>query len=212
VQPLSTDWGLNAQTAANVAIHAVRSGDAKPLDPLVVIETEFAELVIIQPRLFEDPRGYFMETFHRDRFIAASLPADFVQDNHSLSRQNVLRGLHYQIERPQGKLVRAVHGAVYDVAVDLRRSEPTFGRWFAIELSAANRKQVYIPPGFAHGFCALSDFAEVIYKCTDVYYPAGERTIVWNDRDLAIRWPMEEPILAPKDGRGLRFAEAPYFS
>jgi dTDP-4-dehydrorhamnose 3,5-epimerase len=119
---------------------------------------------------------------------------------------------HYQIERPQGKLVRAVRGTVYDVAVDLRRSSPTFGRWFAIELSDANRTQVYIPPGFAHGFCALTDEAEVIYKCTDLYHPAGERTIVWNDPQLAIPWPVQDPILAEKDKHGLRFANAPYYA
>jgi dTDP-4-dehydrorhamnose 3,5-epimerase len=211
VQPLSTDWGINAQPPESVPIHTLRATEAKPLEPLGVFVTEFSGLIVIEPRVFEDDRGYFMETFHRDRFLAAKLPANFVQDNHSLSRQNVIRGLHYQIERPQGKLVRAVQGAVYDVAVDLRRGEPTFGRWYAVELSAANRKQVYIPPGFAHGFCALSHTAEVIYKCTDVYHPAGERTIVWNDAQLAIHWPTDKPILAAKDERGLRFTDAPCF-
>ena len=161
--------------------------------------------------MFEDARGCFTETFHRDRFAAAGLPTEFVQHNHSLSWQNVIRGLHYQVERPQGKLVRAIRGAVYDVAVDLRKSSSGFGHWFAVELSDANRKQVYIPPGFAHGFCALTGAAEVIYQCTDVYHPAGERTIVWNDPQLAIPWPAHEPILAEKDKRGLRFANAPYY-
>jgi dTDP-4-dehydrorhamnose 3,5-epimerase len=182
------------------------------LESLAVALTEFPGLVVLEPRVFADDRGFFIETFHHSRFAAAGLPTGFVQDNHSLSRHRVIRGLHYQIERPQGKLVRAIRGAVYDVAVDLRKSSPTFGRWFAIELSDANRKQAYIPPGFAHGFCAITDEAEVIYKCTDLYHPAGERTIVWNDPQLAIPWPVRDPILAEKDKRGLRFANAPYYA
>ena len=176
-----------------------------------VIVTDFPGLVVLEPRKFEDERGFFMETFHGERFKVAGLPIHFPQDNHSLSHENVIRGLHYQIEHPQGKLVRAVRGEVYDVAVDLRRNSPRFGRWFGIYLTERNRKQVYIPPGFAHGFCAVSDEAEVVYKCTDVYHPAGERTILWNDPQLAIRWPVAEPILAEKDRRGLRFCEAPYY-
>jgi dTDP-4-dehydrorhamnose 3,5-epimerase len=181
------------------------------IEPLNIVATDFAGLVVIEPRVFEDARGFFMETFHSERFAAAGLPTNFVQDNHSLTRRNVIRGLHYQIEHPQGKLVRAIRGQVFDVAVDLRRGSATFGRWFGIELSETNRKQVFIPVGFAHGFCALTDMAEVIYKCTDVYHPAGERTIVWNDTDLNVRWPIEEPVLAEKDKRGVRFADAPYF-
>ncbi len=172
------------------------------------VVTEFPGLVVLEPRLFEDARGYFMETFQGERFKAAGLPVYFPQDNHSLSHKNVIRGLHYQIEHPQGKLVRAVRGDVFDVAVDLRRNSPRFGRWFGIYLTASNRKQIYIPPGFAHGFCAVSDEAEVVYKCTDVYCPSAERTILWNDPQLAIRWPIADPILAEKDRRGLRFCEA----
>ncbi len=176
-----------------------------------IVVTEFPGLVVLEPRLFEDGRGYFMETFHGDRFKTAGLPVHFPQDNHSLSLKNVIRGLHYQVEHAQGKLVRAVRGDVFDVAVDLRRNSPRFGRWFGIYLTANNRKQVYIPPGFAHGFCAVSDEAEVVYKCTDVYCPSAERTIVWNDPQLAIRWPIAEPILAEKDRRGLRFCDAPCY-
>jgi dTDP-4-dehydrorhamnose 3,5-epimerase len=207
---LSSDQAI---AAGSTAVPVPRPHIAAPasLAPLAIVTSEFPGLMVIEPRVFEDARGFFMETYHRERFAAAGLPTDFVQDNHSLSRRNVIRGLHYQIERPQGKLVRAIRGMVFDVAVDLRRSSPTFGRWFGIELSEANRKQVYIPPGFAHGFCALSDVAEVIYRCTDMYHPAGERTILWNDPQLAIRWPVLEPILAEKDQRGLRFIDAPYY-
>ncbi len=174
--------------------------------------TEFSGLFMIEPRVFEDARGYFMETFHQDRFAAAGLAVSFVQDNHSLSKKNVLRGLHYQVGRVQGKLVRAVRGEIYDVAVDLRQSEPTYGRTYGVRLSAENRRQIYIPPGFAHGFCALTDDAEVVYKCTDVYSPPDERTILWNDPELGIEWPVTDPLLAEKDRRGLAFSAAPKFS
>lgn len=207
MQPLSTDQGPIGPAIVPVP-RSFAAGEVA-LEPLAILTTEFPGLVVIEARVFEDARGFFMETYQRERFALAGLPTSFVQDNHSLSRRNVIRGLHYQIERPQGKLVRAIRGTVFDVAVDLRGSSPTFGRWFGIELSESNRKQVYIPPGFAHGFCAVSDEAEVIYRCTDVYHPAGERTIVWNDPQLAIRWPVVDPILAEKDRRGLRFADAP---
>jgi dTDP-4-dehydrorhamnose 3,5-epimerase len=205
VQSISTDGGSAFGTPAVVV-----SGGPR-LEPLAVSTTEFAGLIVLEPRVFEDTRGFFMETFHSDRFAAAGLPTVFVQDNHSFSRKNVIRGLHYQIERPQGKLVRAVRGSVFDVAVDLRRRSPTFGHWWSTVLSEENRRQVYVPSGFAHGFCALTDLAEVIYKCTDVYHPRGERTIVWDDPHLAIPWPADEPILAEKDRRGLRFCNAPYY-
>jgi dTDP-4-dehydrorhamnose 3,5-epimerase len=210
VQSFSTDQGIAAGQAVVPVSRPLVAGHGT-LEPLAILTTQFPGLTVIEPRVFEDVRGFFMETYHRERFAVAGLPTSFVQDNHSLSRRNVIRGLHYQIERPQGKLVRAIRGTVFDVAVDLRRSSPTFGRWFGIELSESNRKQVYIPPGFAHGFCALSDVAEVIYRCTDVYHPAGERTVVWNDPQLAIGWPVVEPILAEKDQRGLRFADAPCY-
>ena len=210
MQSYSTAAGIKTGST-NVPVPHAFAPSQGALAPLTTTATELPDLVVIEPRIFEDARGFFMETFHRERFAAAGLPTEFLQDNHSLSRRNVIRGLHYQIERPQGKLVRATRGTVFDVAVDLRRSSPTFARWFGIELSDANHKQVYIPPGFAHGFCALSDVAEVIYRCTDLYHPAGERTIVWNDPQLAIRWPVGEPILAEKDQRGMRFADAPYY-
>ncbi|MEX2142604.1 MAG: dTDP-4-dehydrorhamnose 3,5-epimerase [Pirellulales bacterium] len=210
MQTYSTDLGINAGPT-NVPVPGTSVAGPGSLEPLSICATEFPGLTVIEPRVFEDLRGFFMETYHRERFAMSGLPTSFAQDNHSLSRRNVIRGLHYQIERPQGKLVRAIRGTVFDVAVDLRRSSPTFSRWFAVELSESNRKQVYIPPGFAHGFCALSDVAEVIYRCTEVYHPAGERTIVWNDPQLAIRWPVAEPILAEKDQRGLRLVDAPYY-
>lgn len=176
-----------------------------------ITPTPLAGVQLIEPRVFQDARGFFMETFHRPRFLEAGLPGDFVQDNHSYSIQGTLRGLHYQIEHPQGKLVRAVRGEIFDVAVDLRRSSPTFGQWFGATLSEVNRLMMFIPPHFAHGFCATSDIAEVVYKCTDVYHPQHERTILWNDPDLNIAWPIPEPLVSEKDARGASFPEAAYF-
>jgi len=172
------------------------------------IPTELPGLVLIEPRVFEDPRGFFMETFHSEHFRDAGLPIQFVQDTHSRSVAGTLRGLHYQLRRPQGKLVRCTRGEVLDVAVDLRLDSPTLGRWFATTLSEDNRRQVYLPPGMAHGFCILSDIADVVYKCTELYSPQDERTIAWNDPQLAIAWPLGNPLLSDKDRRGLSFAEA----
>lgn len=168
--------------------------------------TALREVVIVEPRVFEDARGFFMETWEARKFAAGGIPAQFVQDNHSVSRQWVLRGLHYQLNRPQGKLVRVAVGEVFDVAVDLRRSSPTFGQWVGEKLSADNRRMMWIPPGFAHGFIALSDRVEFLYKCTDFYDPASERTLLWNDARLAIQWPIPsgiEPIVAQKDQAGM---------
>jgi dTDP-4-dehydrorhamnose 3,5-epimerase len=176
-----------------------------------ITATDLPGVVLIEPRVFEDERGYFMETFQQPRFQEAGLAWDFVQDNHSHSLRGVLRGLHYQIEHPQGKLVRVVRGEIFDVAVDVRRSSPTFGRWFGAVLSETNRRQLYVPPGCAHGFCVLSERADVIYKCTDVYYPEHERTILWNDPDLAVAWPIASPLVSAKDQRGLSWRDAPYF-
>lgn len=176
-----------------------------------IIATELEGVVVVEPRVFADARGAFQEIFQRQRYVDAGLPGDFVQDNWSRSRRGVLRGLHYQIEHPQGKLVFCMRGEIFDVAVDLRASSPTFGRWTSVVLSAENRRQIYVPPGFAHGFCALTDETEVVYKCTDIYFPAGERTILWNDPELAIRWPIADPILSEKDLAGLSFAAAPKF-
>jgi dTDP-4-dehydrorhamnose 3,5-epimerase len=168
-------------------------------------------VVLIEPRVFTDARGCFFESYQRQRYRALGLPLDFVQDNHSRSRRGVLRGLHYQIDRPQAKLVWVVRGAAFDVVVDLRRGSPAFGHWAAVMLDDTNRRQIYVPAGCAHGFCALADETELAYKCTDLYAPEFERTIAWNDPDLAITWPIADPTLSHKDARGLSFAEAPKF-
>jgi dTDP-4-dehydrorhamnose 3,5-epimerase len=169
------------------------------------------EVIIIEPKLFPDKRGYFMETYHLAKFRDGGIDSRFVQDNQSMSVRGALRGLHYQIEKPQGKLVRVLYGEVFDVAVDIRRSSPNFGKWFGTILSAENKKAIYIPPNFAHGFCVLSDRAEFFYRCSDFYEPEYERTIRWNDPDLAIKWPITDPILSEKDASSplLRDAELP---
>lgn len=173
-----------------------------------VIETKLAGLLLVEPRVFEDGRGFFLETFQAERYRAHGLEAAFVQDNHSRSRRGVLRGLHFQRRHPQGKLIHTARGAVYDVAVDLRRGSPTFGRHLGLVLSDENRRQLYIPPGFAHGFCVLSDEADVIYKCTDVYRPDDEGGVRWDDPDLGIAWPLEgPPVLSEKDAALPRLAE-----
>jgi dTDP-4-dehydrorhamnose 3,5-epimerase len=172
------------------------------------------EVVLIEPRVFADDRGFFFESFNQRQFAAAlGREVQFVQDNHSRSVRNVLRGLHYQICQPQGKLVRVVQGAVFDVAVDIRRDSPTFGQWVGEVLSAENKRQFWIPEGFAHGFLVLSEAAEFLYKTTDYYAPEHERTILWNDPTLAIQWPIDgEPILSGKDAQGLSLAEAELFA
>jgi dTDP-4-dehydrorhamnose 3,5-epimerase len=174
--------------------------------------TVIPEIMIFEPTVFRDERGFFMETYNRRDAEKAGLYCEFVQENHSQSLRNVLRGLHYQVKHPQGKLVRVVSGAVWDVAVDLRKSSPTFGRWFAIELSEDNKKCVWIPEGFAHGFLTLSEKADLIYKVTDFYSPQDERTIAWNDSQLAIDWPNAGAvILSEKDRQGMAFREAELF-
>ena len=175
--------------------------------------TELPDVMVIEPAVFEDPRGFFMETWHAEKFRAAGLDRTFVQDNHSGSVRNALRGLHYQLGRPQGKLVRVVAGEIFDVAVDLRRSSPTFGRWTGMTLSAANRLQLWVPEGFAHGYYVTGERAEVIYKCTDVYVPEEERTLRWDDPDVGIVWPLgaEPPTVSAKDAKGLAFTAAPTF-
>ena len=170
------------------------------------------EVLIVEPRVFGDNRGHFYESYNERELEKLGLQARFVQDNHSRSARNVLRGLHYQIRQPQGKLVRVTAGEIYDVAVDLRRSSPTFGKWTAAVLSASNRKMCWVPAGFAHGFLVVSDHAEVQYKTTDYWAPQHERCIIWNDRDLAISWPLKgEPILSQKDRTGLPLKEAESF-
>ena len=174
-----------------------------------VTPTSLPDVLLVEPRVFEDARGFFYESFNRRAFAKAGIDADFVQDNHSRSRRGVLRGLHYQIEHAQGKLVRVSAGEVFDVAVDLRRSSPHFGRHAAVSLSAANRRMLFIPPGFAHGFLVVSDVAEFLYKTTDYWYPAHERTLRWNDPALGIAWPSDvEPTLAAKDAGGAVLADA----
>lgn len=177
------------------------------------IPSAIPDVLILEPKVFGDERGYFYESWNRRTFDGLGIKAEFVQDNHSKSQRNVLRGLHYQIERAQGKLVRATAGQVYDVAVDLRRSSPTFGQWVGFTLSAENKRMVWIPPGFAHGFCVMSGFAEVLYKTTDYWSQAHERTLLWNDARLAISWPLNgEPLLAAKDLDGRPFAQAETFA
>lgn len=177
-----------------------------------VIETAIPDVLILEPKVFEDQRGFFYESYNKRLLMDLGIKADFVQDNHSRSGRYVLRGLHYQIQQPQGKLVRVTAGEVYDVAVDLRRSSATFGKWTAFTLSAVNRQLAWIPEGFAHGFLVLSDYAECLYKTTDYYAPNFERCIVWNDPDLAIQWPEEgHPVLSKKDEAGHLFRGAEVF-
>ena len=172
------------------------------------IRTEIPEVLILEPRVLEDARGALWETYNRRDFAAVTgVEADFVQDNHSRSRQGVLRGLHYQVARPQGKLVRVVRGEIFDVAVDLRRSSPTFGRWVGFTLSERGPGMAWIPPGFAHGFLAVTA-ADVLYKMTEHYSPQDERTLLWSDAQLGVRWPSQTPILSEKDRAGRRLAEA----
>ncbi len=172
------------------------------------IPTELPEVVVVEPKVFGDSRGFFFEAFRADRFAEAGLPSVWVQDNISRSQKNVLRGLHFQLNQPQGKLVRCLHGAIYDVAVDVRRSSKTFGRWVGVELTEENRRAIYIPVGFAHGFCVLSDLADVEYKCTDLYAPQHERSLLWNDPTVGVLWPVSgEPILSAKDLLGKPLSE-----
>ncbi len=179
-----------------------------------VTPTAIPNVLVLEPRVLSDARGFFMETWHRRRFAEAGIDRDFVQDNHSRSVQSTLRGLHYQIEQPQGKLVRVTLGEIFDVAVDIRRSSPTFGRWVGTYLSADNKRMLWIPPGFAHGFCVTSDVAECQYKCDAYYAPEHERCIRWDDATLAIAWPMAgSPLLSDKDRRlGKPLAEAECFA
>lgn len=172
------------------------------------------DVVLLTPKVFSDERGFFMETFRQSDFEAHCGAYSFVQDNHSLSAHGILRGLHYQLEKPQGKLVRVTRGEVFDVAVDLRRSSPTFGRWVGATLSAENKQQLWVPPGFAHAFYVTSEEAEFQYKCTDYYNPGDEYCIRWDDPDLAIAWPLvggQPPRVSEKDGQGVAFNAAPSF-
>jgi dTDP-4-dehydrorhamnose 3,5-epimerase len=176
-----------------------------------VIETKIPGVKIFEPRKFGDRRGFFMETFHKDRYIDAGLELEFVQDNFSRSTKGVLRGLHYQVEQPQGKLVTVLRGEIYDVALDMRRYSDTYGQWVGVWLSEENGRQFYVPPGFAHGFCVTSEEADFHYKCTDLYRPEFERCVVYSSPELQIDWPIENPIVSEKDQDGEVFAMADSF-
>ena len=178
-----------------------------------IIPTHIQDVLVIEPQIHGDARGFFFESYNAEQFKKATgVAVSFVQDNHSKSQKGVLRGLHYQIRKPQGKLVRVIVGKVFDVAVDIRRSSPTFGKWVSAHLSAENKRQLWVPGGFAHGFLVLSDVAEFLYKTTDYYTPEYERCIRWNDPDLNIQWPMEEsPLVSEKDAKGALFTNAEVF-
>ena len=173
-----------------------------------IIKTSLNDVIIIEPRIFKDSRGFLYESFSKQKYYDAGIQCDFVQDNHSYSEKGVLRGLHFQTDLPQAKLVRVIRGEVYDVAVDLRKASPNFGKWFGARLSEENSRQMFVPEGFAHGFCVLSDHAEFLYKCSNYYSPAGEGGILWNDPDLNIDWPLENPVLSDKDQRFPRLKDA----
>lgn len=173
-----------------------------------IIDTKIKGVKIIEPIVYKDARGYFLETFSKQRYLTAlGIKEDFVQDNQSRSKRNVLRGMHYQSQNPQGKLVRVVSGEVFDVAVDIRLDSATFGEWVGVYLTADNHKQFWIPPGLAHGFVVLSDYADFEYKCTNYYDPHSEKCLLWNDSDIGIEWPISDPILSEKDQQGLSFKE-----
>tara|TARA_B100000029_G_scaffold123075_1_gene116640 strand:+ start:249 stop:848 length:600 start_codon:yes stop_codon:yes gene_type:complete len=183
-----------------------------------VLDTPLPGVLVIEPRVFSDDRGFFLETYQRLRYAQSGIAADFVQDNWSHSQHATLRGLHYQLTRPQAKLVSVVSGCVFDVAVDLRRHSPTFGQWFGTTLSSENRRQLFVPVGCAHGFLVTSQAADFQYKCTDIYHPDGERTLLWNDPEIGIDWPLEqlsppdrEPVISDKDRHGTPLADADCF-
>jgi dTDP-4-dehydrorhamnose 3,5-epimerase len=169
-----------------------------------VLTCDIAGLLVVEPKVHGDARGFFLETWNQRRYREAGLDADFVQDNVSLSRRGILRGLHFQNPSPQGKLLQVLQGEVFDVAVDIRRSSPTFGKWHGLVLSGENKRQFYIPPGFAHGFAVLSETAFFQYKCTEFYAPKAEIAIRWDDPDIGIQWPLKEPLLSERDAKGLR--------
>jgi dTDP-4-dehydrorhamnose 3,5-epimerase len=174
---------------------------------LKITATRIPEVLLVEPQVFGDPRGYFFESWHGQKYAEQGLTASFVQDNQSRSHKGVLRGLHYQLQQPQGKLVSVLSGSVFDVVVDIRLGSPTFGQWVGLELSAENHHQLYIPPGFAHGFCVLSAVADFFYKCTDYYAPEHEHGILWNDPDIGIRWPGNEFNVSDKDSKNRTLAE-----
>lgn len=177
-----------------------------------VEQTKLEGVLLVTPAVFGDERGFFMETYNRDKAVELGLPSEFVQDNHSKSSYGVLRGLHFQTPQWQGKLVRTVQGEIFDVAVDVRDGSPTFGEWVGYYLNAENKQQLYVPEGFAHGFCVTSETAEVVYKCTSLYAPEQEGSLLWNDPEIGIEWPVESPNLSAKDKVGTRLADLPALS
>lgn len=177
-----------------------------------LIPTSLPDVLLVEPKVFGDARGFFFESWNQRTFAESGIDARFVQDNHSRSTQGVLRGLHYQLRQPQGKLVRVLSGSIFDVAVDIRRSSPRFGKWIGVVLSAEAHDSLWVPAGFAHGFCVLSEFAEVLYKTTDYYAPEQERCIIWNDAAIGIQWPLPSPpILSAKDQQGMALVDAEVF-
>ena len=176
---------------------------------LKLINTSIPDVLLIEPKVYDDSRGFFLETFHQKKYTDVGINKTFVQDNYSHSKQRILRGLHYQLHHPQGKLIFVLRGEIFDVAVDIRRGSSTFGKWFGANLSAKNKRQIYVPDGFAHGFCVLSESAEVMYKCTDFYDAEDEHGIFWSDETLAIDWPVKTPVLSEKDSKFQRFTEIP---
>ncbi len=179
---------------------------------LKFIETELQGVIIVEPAVFNDGRGYFLETYHYKKYSENGIDLNFVQDNHSHSIKGTLRGLHYQLKHAQGKLLYTMKGEIFDVAVDIRRGSSTFGRWAGVILSSDNKRQLYVPPGFAHGFCVLSEEADVTYKCTDFYAPDDEYGITWNDPEIAIRWPITDPVLSDKDSKFKTLKDIPEYS
>lgn len=178
------------------------------------VETPLKDVFVVEPKVFGDARGFFIETWNAETFRQAGFDLTFVQDNHSRSTHGILRGLHFQTEHTQGKLVRVTSGEVFDVAVDVRRDSPTLGQWFGVSLSAENHRMLWVPPGFAHGFYVTSEHADFLYKCTDVYHPASEKTLAWNDPTVGIEWPVppgETPLVSAKDAEGLAWNDVPLF-
>lgn len=173
--------------------------------------TSLPDVLLIKPRVFADERGFFLESYRRERYRELGITGDFVQDNHSRSARGTLRGMHYQLNHPQGKLVQVTRGEVFDVAVDLRKNSPTFGCWTGVILSDENHHQLYVPPGFAHGFCVLSETVDFVYKCTEIYHPQDEHVLLWNDPAVGIEWPLAAPLLSAKDQQGKPLAEVPCY-
>ncbi len=173
------------------------------------IETSLPGIVLVEPVVYGDSRGFFLETFHSERYMDGGITLPFVQDNHSRSAKGTLRGLHYQITKPQGKLIHVVSGEIFDVAVDIRVGSPFFMKWFGTILSGENKQQMYVPPGFAHGFCVMSETADVMYKCTELYHPDLDRSIAWDDPDIGIKWPVDAPLLSSKDAAAPPVAKLP---